>query len=106
MRTFNNLEELEQHNKELSIELVKTHGQGDWVEEQLFVYDNVADYAKYELTDGWYAESMIDQDWSGAPNPMDHIDLESLGNALTSSWDRSSYHLTKDNVVIETAHGW
>lgn len=60
-----------------------------WTNNQLVVYFSLADYAAYELTDGWYGDCNFDRDFNGAPNPMDYIDTEHLGEDLIEQVDSS-----------------
>ena len=103
--TFNNLEELKVTYPELAKELLEMFQDGDWVFEELYVYPTLEDYTRYELTDGWYADSVKDN-YNGAPNPFDYIDLYALGDALSESWDDSINYLSEDNKVVATSHGW
>lgn len=45
-------------------------------------------------------------DFRGAPNPMDYIDMERFGNALTSSWDDSCHYQFSDDSIVTTSCGW
>lgn len=107
MKIFNNLEELVEFDKELAEELKVTFGGGDWESEQLYYHENKEEFAQYELTDGWYSHSGInDRDWNGAPDPLDYINLESLGKDLISTWDVSIHYLSTRGEVIQTSYGW
>lgn len=103
--TFKDLEDLKETYPELAKELLEMFQDGDWIFEQLYVYPTLEDYTKYELTDGWYADSFKDN-YNGAPNPFDYIDLSALGDVLSGSWDDSINYLSEDNKVVATSHGW
>lgn len=103
--TFEDLEDLKVTYPELAKELLEMFQDGEWVFEELIVYPSLEDYTKYELTDGWYADSFKD-DYNGAPNPFDYIDLDALGDALSRSWDDTINYLSEDNKVVATSHGW
>ena len=49
---------------------------------------------------------MFNQDFHGAPNPVDYVDLDALGEALSDCWDESVYHRFSDDSVISTNYGW
>lgn len=104
-KTFNDLEELKETYPELAEELLEMFQDGDWIFEELYVYPTLEDYTMYELTDGWYADSFKD-DYNGAPNPFDYIDLNALGDALSGSWDDTINYLSEDNKVVATSNGW
>ena len=103
--TFKDLEELKETYPELATELLEMFQEDNWVFEELYVYPTLEDYTKYELTEGWYANSFKD-DYNGAPNLLDYIDLNTLGDALTQSWDDSINYLSEDNKVVATLNGW
>lgn len=103
--SFNNLAELKKHNATLAKELVELNGDGEWENYGLNYYESLADYAYYELTEGWYAEKFSDIDCNGAPIPLDFIDLEALGKKLASTWDESMA-ICIDDQVITTDYGW
>lgn len=106
MKVFANLKELMVSNSRLGNELVGEVGKGDWQENEIYLYDDLEDFAEYELTEGWYASLDVKQDWNGAPNPLDYIDLQRLGESLSDSWDSSCYYLTENDSVLATSTGW
>lgn len=107
MKVFDNIEELAKFDKEVAEELKEVYGDGGWKEEQLYYHENKKEFADYELTEGWYSYGGLnDRDWNGAPNPIDHVDLESLGEDLVNSWDVSGHYLTKNGEIVQTSHGW
>ena len=107
MKEFKNFNELKKDNPSLAKELLEMFDGGEWQENELYVYESLADYAHYELTEGWYADKHLGQkDYNGAPNPIDFIDLKALGLQLSRTWDESIHYLTKENWVVETGYGW
>ncbi len=93
-------------NEELVERLLEEFDEGDWSDNQLYVYPSLEDFAKYEVEDGWYSNS-IKEDYNGAPDLFDYIDYESLGNALKDSWDDSCYyHDEETDCVVSTAYGF
>ena len=78
--------------------------EGEWACNQLYVYSSLEDFAKYEVEDGWYSNS-IKEDYNGTPNLLDYIDYESLGNALKDNWDNSCYYYDEEtDFVVSTAY--
>ena len=77
-----------------------------WANDQLVVYFSLADYAAYELTDGWYSDCNFDRDFNGAPNPMDYINTEHLGEDLIEQVDSSVCLLLPNGKVVTTSYGW
>lgn len=105
MVVFDNLNELREKYRAVAESLLAEHGEGQWVNEKLYYYGKLADFAEYELTEGWYMDCNFDRDFRGAPNPLDYIDLEALGEALSNRWDESMYWTDGDDVV-GTSCGW
>ena len=106
IKTYDNLEELKQENKELVERLLKEFDEGDWVNNDLYVYPSLEDFAKYEVEEGWYSGA-IKEDYNGAPDLFDYIDYEALGNALKDSWDDSCYYYDEEtDFVVSTAYGF
>ena len=107
MALYNSFEELKANKPELAQELLDVFDKGEWQESNLSVYDTLEDYAYYELTEGWYIDNHLDkQDYNGAPNPIDYIDLEALGEALVESGDESCIYRTEGDQVVTTDWGW
>ncbi|MFT9003087.1 MAG: hypothetical protein ABF991_00085 [Liquorilactobacillus hordei] len=106
MKIFENFKELEESDKILAQELLKEVGEGEWQQDQLYVHDNLSEFTKHELTDGWYMDNNLDKDYNGAPDLMNYIDTESLGRDLSERWDISSHFLSEDDSVVETSCGW
>lgn len=64
------------------------------------VFDSLADFAIYEVEDGWYSSFDLDHDWHGAPNPLNYIDYHALGVALSQRWDESCNGVFSDGRVV------
>lgn len=77
-----------------------------WANNQLVVYFSLGDYAAYELTDGWYSDCNFYRDFNGAPNPMDYIDTEHLGEDLIEQVDSSVCLLLPNGKIVTTEVGW
>lgn len=48
-KIFDNLKQLEKSYPKLSTELLQNFDMGDWVNDHLFIYNSIEDFAKYEL---------------------------------------------------------
>lgn len=64
------------------------------------VFDSLADFAIYEIEDGWYSSFDLDYDWHGAPNLSYYIDYKALGMALSQTWDESCHYVLSDGRVL------
>lgn len=106
MKTYYNYNELKEDNQELAIELLNKKGAGKWQNDTIYLYDDLTDFAEFEVVDGWYALRHINIDFNGAPNLFNYIDYERLGEDLQSCWDESCNYLSEDNQVLTTGYGW
>ena len=109
MKTFNNYNELKEEYNKLAIELLEVKGLGEWQNEEIYMYDDLEEYAEYEVTEGWYAAlglNICDVDYNGAPNLYDFINLSELGQALSNRWDMSTHYQTNNDEVLTTGYGW
>ena len=96
-RVYDNFNELMESSHETASMLLK----------QLdLTLSDIEDYAAYELTDGWYSDCNFDRDFNGAPNPMDYIDTEHLGEDLIEQVDSSVCLLLPNGKVVTTSYGW
>lgn len=104
---YKNFEEFKEAHPALAEELVNEVSEGAWQNEELCWYETLSDLAEYEMEDGWYFScNIIDQDFGCMPNPLDHIDLNGLGEALSEKWDEGIYHRLSDDSVITTNCRW
>lgn len=103
---YENFDQLKLVEPELASELLNEYGAGAWQQEELFVYDTLIDLAQYEVAEGWYGDLDIKHDCNGAPNLLNFIDYEALGNALRETWDGSMYYFSEYGSVVQTSHGW
>ncbi|MGF7012001.1 hypothetical protein M2146_002555 [Lachnospiraceae bacterium PF1-22] len=103
---FENYNELLEHKPQLAQELSEEKSSGEWQTNEICYYENLEAFAEYELTEGWYAELNLDREYNGAPDPMDFINLEALGEALSNSWDEKTNFLTESDEVLTTSYGW
>ena len=104
--TYADLATLADANPDLANELLTHFGKGEWINNELRVYDSIADLAAYEVCEGWYGcligADLSTIDYNGAPSLFDFIDLEELGKALQNTWDNSIYYLAKNGNIVVT----
>lgn len=105
METFNNFKELMEYDSELAQDLLKEKGKGKWQEEEIYYHVTIEDYAEHELYDGWYADTFRD-DYNGAPDPLDFINLKEFGESLADSWDYGTNYKTSHGEVLQTTYVW
>ena len=105
-KAFNNFNELEATHPTLASELEKNVRNGSWKDETIYYYPDIEEYALYELTEGWYSGYGLSNDFNGAPDPIEHINLYTLGKSLANTWDPSGHYLTTNGSVLQTQYGW
>jgi hypothetical protein len=107
MIEYENFKDMKDNNPELADQLLNMVGQGDWQNYQLFCYEDSSEYAKYEVSDGWYAQLELNEcsSFDGAPNLYDYIDFDSLGEDLLNSVDESEV-VELDDCIITTNYGF
>ena len=105
MEIFNNFKELMEYDSELAQDLLKEKCEGEWQDVEIYYHATIEDYAEYELYDGWYADT-FKNDYNGAPDPLDFINLKEFGESLADSWDDGTNYKTSHGEVLQTPYGW
>ena len=105
MEIFNNFKKLMEYDSELAQELLKEKEEGKWQEEEIYYHVTIEDYAEHELYDGWYAD-ILNNDYNGAPDPLDFINLKEFGESLANSWDDVTNYKTSHGEVLQTTYVW
>lgn len=104
--SFDNYLDFANKYPDIASELLDQVGDGDWQYSNIYYYPTLSDFAEYELTEGWYIDlGLSHMDFRGAPNPIDYIDLDAFGSALTDTGDESM-QWTDGNCVVTTDCGW
>lgn len=106
MKTFKNFNDLENQNKKLAKELLSERMGGEWQNDEIHYFTDKKEFAKYEVSEGWYALSNQLNDFNGAPNLFEYIDYSALGNELISVWDESTNFISDNGQVLTTSCGW
>ena len=110
METFDNFEEFAEDHPQLAQELLRKVEKGDWQKNEINYYEDVSDFADYQICKGVYADilnrDLSDTDYRGKPSLYNYIDLDSLGSDLLHDYDKSRTFVTGDYEVIETKYGW
>ncbi len=111
MIIYDNVKQVIKNEPDLAVELLDKYEVGEWTNNEIYYYEDLEEFAEYELYDGWYTgwfdtEKYNPSYFNGAPNPFDFIDLEGLGVALSRNWDESCYYRTSTDEVLSTNYGW
>lgn len=107
MIEYKNFKDMKDKNPELAEHLLNTVDEGDWQDYPLVCYEDSSEYAKHEVSDGWYADLGLNEysDFNGAPNLYDYIDFDNLGEDLLNNADESEV-VDLDDCVITTDYGF
>ena len=97
-RTFDSFDELQEAMPTVAKELADNYDTDDLV--SIRVFPDAGEYAVYEVVDGWYSECGLNSGYNGAPDLLEFIDFDELGDALVSSWDDSCNYQASDGSVV------
>ena len=104
---YKNFTDLQEHEPDVAKSMLNDLEAGEWQNYELCFYDTCADFAKYEVNEGWYAALSSPDDYNGAPNLLDYIDYEALASDLVCTWDDSVNWCNEElDVVVTTTVGW
>lgn len=107
MTIYRNFENLQENKPDVAKAMLDDLGTGEWQNNELCVYDTLADFAQYEVEEGWYAALSFPSDYHGAPDLLDYIDYEALAGDLVCNWDDSINWCNEElDVVVTTTVGW
>lgn len=91
----------------LAKELLNEVPEGEWEDKKLYYFETLSELAKYELEEGLYTPfGFCDYFYGDAPNPLDFIDLDKLGEAWSNDWDGNYYHRFSDDSALFSNYGW
>lgn len=100
-RTFGSFDELKDAMPSIAQELADNYdpdAMGSMG--SIWVFPDAGEYAVYEVVDGWYSEHDLGSDYNGAPDLLEFIDFNELGDALVSSWDDSCNYQASDGSIV------
>lgn len=104
---YQNFEELKDAHPKLTKELLREVDEGEWEDKNLYYFETLSDLAQYEIEEGLYEPlRLCEWYWGDAPNLLDFIDLNKLGEAWSNDWDENYYHRLSDDSAIFTNCGW
>jgi len=97
-RTFDSFDELQEAMPTVAKELADNYDTDDLV--SIWVFPDAGEYAVYEVVDGWYADYGLGSDSNGAPDLLQFLDFDELGDALIATWDDSCHYQTSDGSIV------
>lgn len=106
MKKFYDLPAFQEQFPKKAEHLLHVFGQGEWEQEELLYFTNLSDYAAYEVYQGQYSDLGLERDYGGAPELVQFIDYERLGDALRKDWYRRENYCFSDGSVIRTSCGF
>ena len=109
-KVYANFEYLKEDKPKLAAMLLREYGEGDWMDEDLYVYPTIQDFAKFEFLEGMYAgvlgqmeDVMIE---FNLPNFLDYVDFKKLGVALLYRDIDEHVFRTKSGILVQTYVGF
>lgn len=104
---FADFDEFRSKHPKLAKKLVDEVGEDYWMSAPLTLYKSKVDFAKYEVNFGWYYDifNNIEDKLNGAPNPLDCIDYNKLGDMFVDTMDESVNCLV-GSYIITTSYGF
>ena len=98
---FQNFEDLKTQNKHLANTLEKLKPDGDWKDMPIYIYHSLESFGYYLIEQNPYPSLSDDIDWKGFPDPLDHINHESLAKDFLETFaDGSDYLWDKTNDIV------
>lgn len=106
--TFNNYQELAAKHPDAAAEALNEFGEGEWQGRNLHWYPTKEDFAMHELEEGQYSDFGLSRytDFNGAPNLLDFINFNLLGEALVENWYNTSNFEADNGEIVTTEIGW
>ena len=98
---YNNFEDLKAKNKTLATRLETLKPDGDWKDMPIYIYHSLESFGYYLIEQNPYPSLSDDIDWKGFPDPLDHINHESLAKDFLETFaDGSDYLWDKTNDIV------
>lgn len=109
-KCYDNFEQLKEEKPKLAALLLREYDEGDWMNEELYVYPTIQDYARYSLHDGVYMNFTYHLDdelnASSIPNFLDYLDFKKLGDVLLDKYCGRYIFETKSGILVESVCGF
>lgn len=106
---FKNLEELNKKYPKVAKRLLEftVIPDGEWTEDEIFLYHSPEDFAKYEVEDGWFSNSIAENIRPHLPHLNDHINFTTLAEDFMRSWDETQHYYAEEvGYVLITNNEW
>lgn len=112
---FEDFEDLKNKHPRIAKKLVEEVGLGDWVYHRLYILKNRTEYAKWELTEGMYANYYIglqnESDYfysspnrfdknNGELNPFNFVNYEVFGTSLLENTSERRLCVVGSYIVV------
>lgn len=104
-KTYVDFEDFRRQRPRLAKQLVDIVGEDYWMEDYIFVYESVAEYAKYEVTEGWYYNILggFEDRLSGLANILNYVNFSRFGDDLVKTLDESKCCIVGTKVIVSAA---
>lgn len=98
---FQNFEDLKTQNKHLATTLEKLKPDGDWKDMPIYIHHSLESFGYYLIEQNPYPSLSYGIDWKGFPDPLDHINHETLAKDFLETFaDGSDYLWDKTNDIV------
>ena len=104
LRRFNNFDELSKYDNQLSNELKKDLGQGEWQHRDLIVFDTIKDLIIYHFFE---AKAPFNKDLEiDIKDTETFIDLEKVSMQMLESKENNMYWQSFNNDLVASVKGF
>lgn len=106
---FKNLEELNKKYPKVAKKLLEftVIPEGEWTEDEIFLYHSPEDFARYEVEDRWYSNSIAENIRPNLPNLSDHINFTTLAEDFMNTWDETQHYYAEEaGYILTTNNEW
>lgn len=106
---FKNLDELNIKYPDVTKRLLKYSviPNGEWTEDEIYVYNSPEDFVRYQVEDGWLSTSIAENVYPRLPNLREHINFATLAADFMRTWDESEhYHDEETGYILTTNNEW
>lgn len=106
---FKNLEELNKKYPQVAKRLLEFTVQpdGEWTEDEIFLYHSSEDFAHYQIEDGWLSTSIAEHVHPHLPELREHINFTTLAADFMRTWDESEHYYDEETgYILTTNNEW
>lgn len=106
---FKNLNELNKKYPDVTKRLLKYSviPNGEWTEDEIYVYNSPEDFAHYQIEAGWLSTSITEHVHPHLPDLREHINFTTLAADFMCTWDDSEHYYDEETgYILTTNNEW